>query len=228
MVLVIHTAKQKAQSICDIFYYMGVISYPANAVEGLTEISDMYRAVLIIDPEKLPDINGYLEKLRSYNTHIPIFAISDSPNGKESEAFDGYFPNDIYSSKLVEEIVRYQKNHCLPITSQYRLAGIDASCDKARVSVFDEAIEFTKTETMILRYLMSAYPRAQSSANILRYAFKPLRKPEETSIRTHISIMNKKFREARGRNLFCVIDKGYSVSTPEILKEVKDAKLITV
>ena len=104
MVLVIHTAKQKAQAICDIFYYMGVISYPANAVEGLTEISDMYRAVLIIDPEKLPDINGYLEKLRSYNTHIPIFAISDSPNGKESEAFDGYFPNDIYSSKLVEEI----------------------------------------------------------------------------------------------------------------------------
>ena len=225
MVLIINTAKKKAQAISDIFYYMGVLSYAATPTEALSEISSLYRSVLVLNPEELPDAKNFTEKLRAYNSSIPIFAITDAPATLfPYNSFDRCFPNSIYSSSLVEEIVSYQNKNSLPLTAYYRLAGLDASCDKTHVSVFDKNIAFTKTETMLLRYLMASYPAPQSARNIVKYAFKYSRKPEITSIRTHISIMNKKFREIRGKNLFVNIqNQGYTVLTPQVLSTLKEA-----
>lgn len=217
MLLVISQSKKKAQIISDIFYYMGVVSYAATPREAFSEISGLYRSVLLIDPEELPDEEGFTEKLRSYSSSLPIFAISDS-NKYNTELYDGCFRNSAYSSTLVEEIVRYQNEHRLPLTAHYRLAGIDASCNIERVTVFDKSTLFTKTETMILRYLIASYPTPQNAKSIIKYAYKPTKKPEIASIRTHISVMNRKFREIAGKNLFANIDKeGYVISTPEIL-----------
>jgi DNA-binding response OmpR family regulator len=204
---------------------MGVLSYAAIPSEAFSEISNLYTAVLVLCPEKLPDAKNFVERLRSYNSRIPIFAITDaSPELYAEEIFDGSYPDSIYSSTLVEEIVKYQMKKNLPLTAHYRLAGIDASCDKDRVTVFDKGIGFTKTETMILRYLISSYPIPQSAGEIIKYSFKPSKKPEITSIRTHVSVMNRKFREIRGKNLFLNIQgKGYVVSTPEILKSLSEA-----
>ena len=219
MVLIVDTLKRNAQAISDIFYYMGVLSYAATPNEALSEISGIYRAVLVHEPEKLPDAESFLEKLRLYNSSIPIFAMTDAAADLyPKESFDECFSKSIYSSTLIERMVSYQKERRLPLTAYYRLAGIDASCDKSRVTVFDSALSFTKTETMLLRYLMASYPSAQNAREIIKYAFKPSRKPEITSIRTHISVMNKKFREVRGKNLFINIpNQGYTVSTPQIL-----------
>jgi hypothetical protein len=225
MVLIIHSSKKEARAISDIFYYMGVLSYAATPAEALTEISAIYRAVLVVDPEKLPDAQSLVEKLSSYNARIPIFALSDVQH--DDGVFDKILPNDISSSKLIEEFVRFQNDRHLPLTSFYRLAGIDASCTLARVKVFDDPISFTKTETMILRYMIATYPVPKSAESILKYAFKPLRKPEVTSIRTHVSVMNKKFRRARGKNLFCSLaGRGYVMATPEILKSIKEENSI--
>lgn len=222
MVLIISTSKRKAQAISDIFYYMGVVSYAAAPSEALSEISTLYRAVLVLNPEELPDASGLADKLRSYASSVPIFAISDFDT-LSCGVFDARFPDSIYSSTLVGQIALYQRERNLPIIAQYRMAGIDASCDRERVRVFDKPISFTKTETMILRYLMVSYPMPQSPKNIIKYAFKPSRKPEITSIRTHISIINKKFRDIQGRALFVSIPKqGYTVSTPEILKTLEE------
>ena len=222
MVLIVSSSKKKAQSISDIFYYMGVLSYATTPYEATSEISGMYRAVLVLDPEELPDADNFIERLRTYNSLIPIFALSDSCNNYCCQKiFDKVFKGDIYSSALIEEIVAYQSERKLPLTAHYRLAGIDASCSKARVTVFDKFVTFTKTETMMLRYLIASYPAPQDAKSIIKYAFKPLRRPETASIRTHVSVMNKKFREVRERNLFVNIpDRGYTVSTPEILSAI--------
>ena len=72
---------------------------------------------------------------------------------------------------------------------------------------------------MILRYLTASYPALQSAKSIIKYAFKQSKKPELSSVRTHISVMNKKFKDITGRNLFIGIPKqGYTVSTPEMIK----------
>ena len=222
MVLIVSSAKKKAKSISDIFYYMGVLSYAATPYEATSEISGMYRAVLVLDPEELPDADNFVERLRNYNALVPVFALSDSINNcNYHKIFDKVFEGDIYSSTLVEEIVSYQSERKLPLTAHYRLAGIDASCNKAHVTVFDKSVTFTKTETMMLRYLIASYPAPQDAKSIIKYAFKPSRKPETSSIRTHVSVMNKKFREVRERNLFVNIpDRGYAVSTPEILSTI--------
>ena len=225
MVLIIHANKRKAQAISDIFYYMGVLSYAAAPIEAFSEISALYRAALVVDPEELPDTASFVDKLRSYGRGVPIFSVSAQyPYHDLTEIFDGCFPDDIYSSNLIEEIVKYQKEHNLPLSTQYTLSGIDASCDADAVRIFDSPLTFTKTETMILRYLTVAYPEPKDAGSILRYAFKPHRKPEEASIRTHVSVMNKKFREIRGRNLFLAIpNEGYVISTPEMLSAYKTA-----
>ncbi len=225
MILIISTAKRKAQAISDMFYYMGIVSYAATPCEALSEISTLYRAVLVLDPDGLPDTNSFVQKLRSYASSVPIFAITDAEACPHSTVlFDGRYPDSIYSSTLLERIVAYQSQRRLPLTAHYMLAGIDASCTSDAVTVFDKAVSFTKTETMILRYLIASYPIPQTPKSIIKYAFKPARKPEITSIRTHVSVMNKKFRDVRGKNLFVSVPRqGYTVSTPEILKSLAEA-----
>lgn len=218
MVLIISSSKKRAQLINDIFYYMGIISHAVTPSEAYSEFSGIYRAALVIEPDSLPDAEDFVAKLRSYATGVPVFAISDTKN-YSGEIFDGSFLGSIYSSTLVEEIVRYQSERRLPLSAHYRIAGIDASCTNERVSVFDKTISFTKTETMILRYLIACYPTPQSAKRIVKYAYKPTKKPEIASIRTHVSVMNKKFRELTGKGLFAAIDKdGYVISTPEVAK----------
>ena len=225
MVLVISSSKKKAQLVSDIFYYMGVISYAATPVEALSEFSGTYRAALVIEPNDLPDQKAFVKKLRSYAKMVPVFAISDS-KPQAGGIFDGTFPDYIYSSTLVEEIVRYQSEHTLPLSAHYRLAGIDASCTSERVTVFDNTVSFTKTETMILRYLIASYPLPQSAKKIVKYAYKPARKPEISSIRTHISVMNRKFREIAGKSLCLSVEKeGYIISTPQIVKSLAKSSI---
>ncbi len=226
MVLIISAQRKEAQTVSDIFYYMGIISYAVTPKEALSEISSVYRAAILLEPERLADTTDFITKLRSYDSNLPIFAISDNIQHNITNKFADTFPSSICSSTLIEKIVLYQKQNDLRLTAHYRLAGIDASCDERRVTVFDKPISFTKTEIMILRYLLSTYPIPADSKSILKYAFKPTRKPELTSIRTHISMMNKKFRETRGKNLFLNIsEQGYVVSTPEILKELASEHL---
>ena len=219
MVLIISSSRKTAEVISDMFYYMGVISYAATPTEALSEFSVLYRAALVIHPEVLPDRTDFISKLRSYARSVPIFAISDST--EDNAAFDGVYPDSIYSSTLLEQIVQYQRESSLPLSAHYRLVGIDASCTAERVTCFDNPIPFTKTETMILRYLIATYPVPQSAKRIVKYAYKPTKKPEAASIRTHLSVMNKRFREISGKDLCLSIGKeGYVIATPKVIKEL--------
>ena len=72
---------------------------------------------------------------------------------------------------------------------------------------------------MILRYLIRSYPVPQNAERILKYAFKPTRAPEAASIRTHLSIMNKKFEKSIGRKMISLEPhRGYIILTPEYIK----------
>ena len=87
------------------------------------------------------------------------------------------------------------------------------------VNYFDTRINFTKTEAMILRYLIRSYPLPKNAESILKYSFRPSRTPEPASIRTHISIMNKKLEAATGRRMIILEPgRGYLITTPEYAK----------
>lgn len=199
---------------------MSILSYAATPHEALSEVSGLYRAVLIINPENFPDINDYVNRIKSYKSDLPIFALTDSnPENFYPDVFDAVFTKPSLTPALAKKIIEHANESNRARIGQYYLAGFDASSDLLGVKYFYSRIDLTKTEAMILRYLIRSYPIPQSPKNILKYAFRPSRAPEVTSIRTHISLMNKKISEDAGRRMIISLPhKGYVILTPEYIE----------
>ena len=220
MLLIISQNKKTAKSIQETFHYMSILAYGATAHEALSEVSGVYRAVLIINPDAFPDINDYVNRIKSYNSSIPIFALTDSEEKPfYSDVFDKVFIKPSMTPLLASKIISFANQNNRAKIGDYRLAGLDASSNRVGVGYFDKDVGLTKTEAMILRYLIRTYPVPQSPEKILKYSFKASRTPEPSSIRTHISIMNKKFKAAFGKKMIThAPEKGYLIFTPEYEK----------
>lgn len=220
MLLIISKSGRLARSISETFHYMSILSYAATPHEGLSEISGLYRAVLIIDPKSLPDAKDYVFRLKSYNQNVPIFALCECrAEGMYPDIFDAVFVKPTFTPLLAEKIIESTRGYEGSEIGRYYLAGFDASRDTYGVNYFFTPLGFTKTEAMIIRYLIRSYPLPQSAKAIIKYAFKPTRSPEPSSIRTHISLMNKKLLRLTGnRHIVHIKGKGYVILTPEYTK----------
>lgn len=217
MLLVISQTKKDAVSIADTFHFMSILAYGTTQHEALSEVSDMYRAALILNPEKFPDIMDYVRRIRSYRSDIPIFALTSSnPPPFYPEIFDGCFTLPTFTPALAKQIIEYANENNRAKIGDYYLAGFNASSHNLGVSYFYDKLSLTKTETMILRYLIRKYPLTASSDEITKYAFRSTRAPEASSVKTHISLMNKKLESQIGKRMIeFVPKKGYIIITPE-------------
>lgn len=223
MLLIISQNKKIARSISDTFHYMSILSYAATPHEALSEVSELYRAALIVAPEGFPDINDFVSRIKAYKSDIPVFALTESaPPLHYSDIFDGIFTKPHFTPALAEKIINYANENNYASIGDYYLGGFDASSSTVGVNYFYTRVGLTKTEAMILRYLIRSYPVPQNAQSILKYAFKPSRMPEPSSIRTHISIMNKKLENTIGKRLITLeAGKGYFIMTPEYAKIAK-------
>ena len=221
MVLIVCSKRRIASIVSNMFHYMGILSRAVSPYEALSEVSLYYRAVLVIDPETLPDPVDFIKRVRTYVRTIPIFAIGDKlAEFPYLDAFNGKFRLSCLSSRLAWYVARYCKKNKLPCIGDYRAAGLNATCDLPSVTYFDIPVPFSKTEAMIIRLLIRVYPNPMTKKEILRYAFKQNKLPDPSSVRTHISAINKKFKEVTGRPLTAMIrGKGYTIMTPEITRE---------
>ncbi len=224
MLLIISQNKKLSRSISDTFHFMSILSYAATPHEALSEVSGLYRAVLIISPESFPDINDYVTRIKSYKSDIPVFALTENaPPSYYPDIFDGTFTKPHFTPALAQKIINYANENNRARIGDYYLAGFDASSNTVGVNYFYTKVNFTKTEAMILRYLIRSYPIPQSAKSILKYAFRPSRMPEPSSIRTHISVMNKKLENTIGKRLITLkAGEGYFIMTPEYAKFAKN------
>lgn len=220
MLLIIDSTKENGKTLSNMLYHMGIASLAVSAKDAFAEISPIYKAAVIFDPSGLADAYDFVNKIRLYFSNIPIFAVSGAEPDPSLEAlFTKSYRAPINPTVLVSDIVSVQEKLGISRLGDYRLAGIDASCELGYVSIGGEAVPFTKTELMILRYLIASYPTPKKAERILRYAFRQGRLPELTGIRTHVSLMNRKYRELRGENLIASVPKrGYVILTPESVK----------
>ena len=217
MILIIDKHKKIATDLSDAFLGIGVLARGCTPREALSEISTMYRAVIITSPRELADPADFVKRVSSYCT-IPIFAINDSPVPLDFIDERMQFGRGSYAYKILERIIEYFEERGENAPGHYALAGIDASYNLKTPSYFWTELPFTKTETMILRLLIRSYPIPTSAEKILTYAYRTTRIPDVSNIRTHISVMNKKFREITGRNIFELnFGAGYRILTPEII-----------
>ena len=227
MILIISQNKRTASAISDILYYMGILSLGITPKELAAEISPDYSAIIFANPEISPDAADFVKRLRKYAKDIPLISLSDSIlDAKITSLFDLSLSEGIYSTTLVKELNKLCISKEKRCVGAYSLAGIDAGCDLPLPTFFDTPIPLTKSETMILRYLIRIYPRRANPKQILRHAFKSGKKPEPSSIRTHVSVMNKKFRQAFSRPLISTAEGGgYTVLTPEYLERKSECTL---
>ncbi len=218
MILIVHPALKHAKQAADIFYYMGIPSVARRPKEALSEISLCYRAVLLCHPSALPAPEDYVERLRRMGGGVPIFSLAeDAADHALSHLFALSLDADSYSSHILLKIRAYQEANALPLLGSYTLAGLCLDCDAKRPYYCDRPVDFTKTEAMILRYLIRAYPESADVHHILRYAMRPDNLSEPASIRTHIWSINRKFRMHTGRRLISSLPgEGYRIVTPEV------------
>lgn len=219
MILVVDKSQKKANALVDMFYYMGVLSKAVSAKDALTEISDIYRAIIFVSPEEIPFLEDVIKGLRNYS-NAPMFAMSSSKADCSSD-FLHVFDMGARAPKIVKTIRDYCDDMLIPAPGDYNIAGVNLSATTNAHFYFRTPISFTRTEAMIIRYLIRTYPAPASADNILKYAFKEMRRPDVASVRTFISIINKKFRNATGKKEPAFIEpefgKGYRILTPEIV-----------
>ena len=213
MILIVDKKRKDAESLSEMFYFMGVLSLPATPSEALAESFPLYRAIIIIDPEEFYDVGEFITRLRSSFKSAPVFAISlQDKSCPDAEVFDEIYSKKLCAPEVYSKIKNYTEKNSVPTPGVYKLMGINASTALTKPTYLTLPLPFTKTEAMILRTLIRRYPLPSSSKDILKYAYKSTRLPDLASIRTHISIMNKKFREENGRNLITLsIGEGYSI-----------------
>lgn len=234
MILFIDNSPERAQTAAEIFNFMGIIALGKTPKDALSEISNRYRAVIISRPEAIADIEALIRNLRQLSLGAPIFALTaDRATKMRYELFclfDDTFYLSAPSTEIYASVIRHIEDRHLPLPGEYKLAGIDASATLDTVYFFNKPVKFTKTETMILRYLLRAYPLPVSAAEILAHAYKPGKAPEVSNVRTHVSIINKKFRNKTGRNLITRANgaQGYLIATPESAEVTDIRKTVLV
>lgn len=219
MVLVISQKKSRARDLCELFKYAGIPSYPITVAEAYNEISPMYRAVIIIEPSFICDVAEFIGSMRKYLSNIPYFAFYYSEIGPESSYFDDSFSGDSKSGNLLTRMLEYMEKGSFSLVGDYRLAGINASIDQNEVIYFDKTVNLSKTEKMILRFLIRSYPLPRKPEMIIKYVYKPSKAPDISSVRTHICKINAKFKSVHGEVLISSPKSaGYVIYTP-ILRE---------
>ncbi len=218
MILIINRSKRDAESLASAFRYMGIVARAVLPERAAAEISPMYRAVIIAAPERLPDEKEYINRLRSYLSSTTMVSLSDTGDLKKV-GYDLVAPR----ASTAAHLYRIIRAHLIatgerPI-GEYMMAGIDASVDIGAVTYFSTPLPLTRTESLILRFLIRAYPLPMSPKEILKYAFSQTKLPEAMGIRTHVCAINRKFKSQLGRNLIMSIDGGYVVMTPMLARE---------
>jgi len=221
MLLIINDSKRDAERTSDILFFMGIASYGATYSEALSEISEKYSAVLIFSEGKPEATVELILRLRSYCAAVPIF-VSRSTDLSIKEYCNGVFDEKKSIANIIKQISLSIEKENKRLPGFYNIMGLDASANLNSTLFFDEPISFTRTENMILRVLIRHYPIPLLAENILKYAFKKSNKPDLSNVRTHISVINKKFRAKTGRNLVEMKDsEGYIIMTPEYLEKKK-------
>ena len=217
MILVISKSKKNSSRYAEALNTMGYLAYGVTSALALKELSPRYKAILIFEADMIAGIDIFLNNLSSSPLKIPIFAVGNENHDEFSEIY----PNTTLLSTVIKKITRFLVLNELPVIGKYKCAGFDCSSELRDVYYFDKKIVLTKTEKMILRFFCRSYPLPVTAKDIIQYAIRPSHTPEPSSIRTHISKMNKKFREAISRPMIEHSEQGgYIIITPENRSDV--------
>ena len=217
MLLIVDKSNKNGKTARDMAYIMGFLAQAVSPYDFFKEISPFYSAVLVIDPAGFKEDREYFEKMCKFKLGIPFFALCPTaPSEPILSAFDKIIIGNEFTSRVMDQMLTYAKANGVRPLGEYCGYGYQASVRYKDAEYFERPIKITKTEKMILRFLIRAYPMPMNAERILKYAFKPGKQIETASIRTHISLLNKQCRDVAERNVIEFVPKsGYTVYVPK-------------
>ena len=216
MILIIDQNPKNSQGLSDMFAYMGILSYATSPKEALYETLSHFSAIIFSDADKIDDVNTVF-KIQNFYSNAAIFGISSLI--KNDFPFDLTFKKGTYASEIFTHITDYAKRNGLKAPGIYKTNKIDASANLSYPIYEGKTVKLTRTENFILKALILSSPDPIGANDLLKYLFKPSKIPDISNIRTHISIINKKFREQIGKNLIFHSRLGYYFFSEEFSEE---------
>ena len=118
MLLIISESKHQAEDLSDMFNFMGVLSIAASPEESAFEISEIFRAIIVLSPKKIKECDALYQLLISYGNHVPIFTI-----GARKEKFEQEFilEEELSASEIFESIKLCCYDNGFSVPGDYRL-----------------------------------------------------------------------------------------------------------
>lgn len=212
MILIVSKSKKKADDYSEALLTMGYLAYGATPVSAIKEISPLYRAVVLLEGGEIINHGVFLSSFGAIPLKIPIFSIGETCDDRIALSL----PENVSVGSLIKKITRHLAQKSLPIIGDYACAGFDAEVNLCDVFYFDRPLNLTKTEKLVFRYLSRTYPIPQSAESMIRHCFKASRRPEPSTVRAHISSINKKFKSLMGRAVIEHYEnRGYLIITPQ-------------
>lgn len=213
MLLIVSKPKIQAEDLSDMMNFMGVLSLAATPTEAIFEISENYRALIVISGEKIEEETEGALLHRAKELQLPTFSLSKDENSN----YDFTLKRTLSASEILSSITSYCKSYGYRLPGEYVAEDLDLSLAHREALCYSESITLTRTEAMIVKALLRFYPRPAKASEILKIAFRAKRLPDEASIRTHISKINKKAMIISGRPLISNFDKlGYVLYQKEL------------
>lgn len=217
MILIVTNKERSSESLCSSLGYMGYLAVGVTEKEISATLDERFSACIIPDPESLASAEDTVKRIHALKGDIPIFALLDTPS---YAPYTRIMQRGATASELIRAMIRYSEEYGTKRIGMYSAMGLDLSPERTGSEYYFSEISFTRTEAQIIRLLIASHPAECSAELIVRYVFRPSRRPEVSSIRTHISAINKKFRHAFKRNLIeAVPTVGYRLITPDITED---------
>ena len=212
MILVIDKDSSCAEALADIFRFGGILSQPKDPMEALHENGRLYRTVLLAHPEEAADSFGYIYLLREKFKGCPIIGLcEDKPTVRVYNRVDKCITGA--NASLPARVREYAIEQGLPVPGEYTLRDISWEDGAIRIGRQNAEFKLSKTEAMIIKLLIRAFPEPIPSRDIIKYIYTPTRAPEPSAIRTHICGINARARRLTGRNLISYdVGRGYLIS----------------
>ena len=192
---------------------MGILSIAMTPHKALSKVSFVYRAAIILNPEELPDYTDYVTRLQNYSPTTPAFAVTAAEQNLADGVFDGRFSSSSYAANMLKKIVEFSNSKRLPPPGDYRRSIVDLSAYHTTPTILGKGFDLTKTECMVLRYLVRIYPQPAKPDEIISHIYNPTKAPNESNIRTYVSVINKKSIGVFGKSVITSVPKkGYAFS----------------
>ena len=220
MLLIADMKLKRGRDLADMMRWMGIVAVAAKPMDALGELNHSVSALLVVNPNGLPDAEDYINRARAYARTLPIFALlEEGENNSLEHLFLGTFKSNIMTSTLIEGIRAQQMTRGQRPLGDYVFAGIDASCTHDEILYHANTISMTSRQKMILRYLFCTYPTRVCPEMIAKHIYRPGTEPESSCIRAHICAINKKLSPYLGRPIIdSMRSAGYRILTSEVLR----------